>query len=116
MRRLTREKIVGESVRLSTKDEHISGAVIQLRVRACATAGREKVEPSPLGPIEKGGEIRVELQLEMRPIVESRTPYSLLIDIKAQGVHEMKRRLYADTETTDVAGVLGDLGRDEDDV
>src|SRR5207244_1319495 len=105
----------GETAALASEDEQVVLPIAKRRVRA-RRARREAEEaagrPSRLESLPVG----MTMHVDVPPVVEAGAAKVPVVDGEAERVDQVERRAGGEAEPADRAGILGDLGGDEDDV
>lgn len=109
------QKFLGQTLRFTAEKEEAAVVVVRLGIAARRFGGKQ---PHLLDVIhgKKFRKVFINPHIDQMPVVQSRALDGAVRDVEAQRLDQMQHRAGRGTGTGDIAGVLRDLRRDENDV
>lgn len=99
-----------------SEKESVAIGVFNIPIRVFGLGGKE---PEPLGSVgtrAKGFPVFVMMDIEVVPIVHPAAADLFIRNLKSEGIDEVESALGDGAKATDVTGVLGDFGIEENEV
>jgi hypothetical protein len=115
----TREKLLGQAHALLAENEGITRRVGGVEVALLCGSAEEvgaAVGRRSLPCVQEMFEVQVPAHIDEVPVIDPRSPDTVLIDSEAQGAYQVHRRTDGGAEAPHIPGVRWNLGFDQDDV